>query len=451
MELKELLAKSKKELEVRKATRAKSVNGGNVTGAKNNGMSEKAKGMLRNFGVKSMNDLVHVNTAEKKFAYLGAESVELVKTIKEQVDVAVMVSKMFGIAVEETQIYKDELTHTLKAFGINAGNEGTDWIPTMVSSSYLEEYNLDRKVSGLFMEIKMPSNPYKFPVMSNGAIARKVGQSSATNKQVFKTDSTITFDAVKLASRYELPEELSEDSAPDIIRVIRAELISGQEKALEIAILEGDTDGTMHNFSQLPDVAVNTTVASIAASTPETAFDGIRKRVKGTAGFIDGLGAKIDETVLGKMRKSLGKFGVDPKQLAYISGVKIYSDLNQLDDVRTLDAYGPKATVLTGELANYEGTPIVVSEYLREDCDATGVNGATAANNVFGSMVLVNRKRWFLGLRRAIQIKVESNKTEFDVMDMVSFSRRAFQSVLKADGSNFAQESSASVAHNILV
>jgi len=449
MNLKELLAESKKALDSKKAARAKAVNGGSKNVVKKTEISAKAKSTLRGFGVKSMDELIHVNTADKKFAYLGNEAVESVKNLKEQVDVAVMVASIFKKSVKDTEIYKNELEFTLKSFGINSGDEGYEWIPTMVASSYLEEHNLERKVSGLFMEIKMPSNPYKFPVMSNGAIARKVGQATATGKQVFKTDNTITFDAEKLASRYELPEELNEDSAPDVIRVIRNELISGQEKALEIAILEGDTLGTMHIFSQLPDVAVGTTIASIAATSPETAFDGIRKRVKGTAGFIDGLGAKIDEVVMGKMRKSMGKFGVDPKQLAYISGVKLYSDLGQLNDVRTLDVYGPQAVVLTGELAKYEGTPIVVSEYLREDTDATGANVLVA--NDKSSLMLVNRKRWFLGLRRAIQIKVEANKTEFDVMDMVSFSRRAFQAVLKADGSNFADESSASVAFNLLV
>ena len=450
MDLKELLAESKKQLEAKKAQRAKAVNAGHKPKTKGT-VPEKVKGLLRNFGVKSLDELLHVNTADKKFAYLGSETIENIKSLKEDVDVAVICAKLAGKPVEETKYFQDELSFRLKAFGIGAGDDGYEWIPTMVSSSYLEEYNLDRKVSGLFTEIKMPSNPYKFPVMSNGAIARRVSAGNTINKQSFKTDNTITFDAEKLMSRFELPEELNEDSAPDIVRVMRNELISGQEKALEIAILEGDAAGTMHHFSQLPDVTAGTTIASIAAETPETAFDGIRKRVLGTAGAIDCGGARLDETMLSKMRKAMGKMGVDPKQLAYISGVKVYNDFSQLNDVKTVDVYGQFATVLSGELAKYEGTPIIVSEYLREDCDATGVNSDTAANNVFGSLLLVNRKRWFLGLRRAIQVKVESNKTEYDVMDMVSFSRRAFQAVLKVDGSNYAQEPSAALGYNLLI
>lgn len=447
MELKQLLAEAKVKLEAKKTARAAAVAGAKPQ-AKGQ-MPTQVKSMLTKFGAKSLNDLMHINTADSKFAYMGSEQLDNIKSLKEDVDVAVICAKLFNVKVEDTQYFEDELSHRLKSFGIGAGDNGFEWIPTMVSSSYLEEYNLDRKVSGLFTEIKMPSNPYKFPVMSNGAIARRVGQGASINKQVFKTDNTITFDAEKLASRFELPEELTEDSAPDIVRVLRNELISGQEKALEIAILEGDTAGTMHVLSQLPDVAAGTTVAAIASETPETVFDGIRKRILGTAGAIDCGGVRLDETLLSKMRKSMGKMGVDPKQLAYISGVKVYNDFSQLNDVKTVDVYGQFATVLSGELAKYEGTPIVVSEYLREDTSANGKN--LLAADALGSLVLVNRKRWFLGLRRAIQVKVEANKTEFDVLDMVSFSRRAFQAVLKVDGSNFASEPAASIGYNLLI
>jgi hypothetical protein len=119
-----------------------------------------------------------------------------------------------------------------------------------------------------------------------------------------------------------------------------------------------------------------------------------------------------------------------------------------LDDVRTIEQYGGQATVLSGELAKYEGMPVIVSEYCREDLAATGKN-TLAGPNTFGSVILVNRKRWFVGLRRAIQVKVENNKTEMDVLDLVSFCRKAFQAVLKEDGSNYTAESSCAVIYNI--
>jgi HK97 family phage major capsid protein len=407
---------------------------------------------LQKWGVKSMDELINVNTADKKFAYLGSEEREAVKSLKEAVDLAVISSQIFKKPVQETKAFEDVTQYALKAFGIDSGDDGFEWIPTLVSNSYIDEFNLERKVSGLFMDVKMPSNPYKWPVLSQGAVARTVGEVSALSPaQVFKTDKTITFDAVKMTNQYALPEELNEDSAVDMVKVIRQELIEGQEKALEIAILEGDADGThQHNFSQLPDVAGGTTTASVTDS-PEHAFNGLRKRAlaAGAAAKVDAGAASLTEAHLSQARAKMGKFGVDPSALAVIPSPKTYNQMLQLDDVRTLEQYGAQATVLSGELAKYEGAPVVVSEWLREDTDATGVNSATPANNIKGSVILVNRKRWFVGTRRGVQVLVEKNRTQYDVLDMVSFCRKAFEGVLKADGSNYATESSVALIYNI--
>ena len=456
MELKDLLKKSKEELAKKKKARAaKASKAGTPQKTIKGGQPEALVKNLRKWGVKSLNDLLTVNTADKKFAYLGKEQIDVVKQLKEDVDVCVLTEKILGIKVKDQKYFQENCEFTLKALGIVSGDDGFEWIPTIVADSYIDEFNLDRKVSGLFFEVKMPSNPYKWPVLTNGAIARRVGQASAINKQVFKTDNTIQFDAEKLSGRYELPEELNEDSAPDVIKAIRQELMEGQEKAMEIGILEGDSAGALHNFSQLPDVAAGTTIAAIAAETPETVFDGIRLRIMNANALVAGQSAvdagdtSISETELSQCRGKMGKFGTDPKQCAIIAGPKVYNQMLLLDDVRTIEQYGGQATVLTGELAKYEGMPVIVSEYLREDLDTTGVNSATPADNIRGSVIMVNRKRWFCGLRRAVQMLVEKNKTEFDVLDMVSFSRKAFQAVLKVDGSNYASESSAALVYNI--
>jgi len=449
MNLKQTVATLRKQVATAKAKAAAS--GKPAKPANKKLMPKAARTKLSGWGAKSFDALLSVDTSDKKYAYLGADEIALAKQFKEDVDVLMISAQLFKKDVKDLKYYNDNFQYTMKAFGIESGDEGFEWIPTLVASSYIDEFNLDRKVSGLFMEVRMPSNPFKWPVLTNGAVARKLGQATAGAKQVFNTDETIQFDAVKLANRYELPEELNEDSAPDIVRAIRIELIEGQEKSVEIAILEGDSTGAMHNFSQLPDVAGGTTIASILATTPETAWDGIRVRLQAADpdSRVDVGDAAISESELSDGRAKMGKFGVDPSQLVLISGPKVYNQLLQLDDVRTMEQLGAKATVITGQLAAYEGMPVIVSEYLREDLDTTGVNSATVPNNIRGSVLMVNRKRWFTGLRRPVQVRVDSNKTELDVLDMVSFQRYAFQAVLKADGSNYATESSGAEIFNI--
>lgn len=469
LELKKAIADAKKALKAQKqASRQKHINnalnGGGTPGSKTKGkMSKELTSNLRKWGVKSLNDLMKVNTSNKKYSYLGQDEIQRIKDLKEAVDVAVVTAQVLKFRetegdsirvtadeVKSLGFFHEELDFHLKSLGIESGDDGFEWIPTAVSESYIDEFNLERKVSGLFTEIRMPTNPYRFPVLTGGAIARKVGAVSAlTPAQVFKTDKTIQFDAIKMTNQYELPEELNEDSAPDVVKVIRQELIEGQEKAMEIAILEGDTAGTMHHFSQLPDVTPGTAISTVLDSA-ELFFDGLRLRAlnSGVLGAVDAGAVNVSETELSKARAAMGKFGVDPTQLAIICESKGYNQMLQLDDVRTLEQYGSKAPVITGELAKYEGAPVIVSEYLRDDCSATGKNTLAGPNDTL-SILMVNRKRWFCGLRRAIQVRVEKNRTQYDVLDMVSFARKAFQGVLKTDASNYAAESSVSLIYNI--
>ena len=199
MELKNALTNAKKALEAKKAERLAAGTKG-MKPATKGGMPESLKKSLSGFGVKSLNELITVNTADKKFSFLSKEEKEKVKSLKEVVDTAVLISKLFKMPVKETKYFQDEVTHVLKAFGIAPGANGFEWIPTIVADSYIDEFNLDRKVAGLFTEIKMPSNPYKWPVLSAGAIARRTGVATAINKQVFNTDKTIQFDAEKLGN-----------------------------------------------------------------------------------------------------------------------------------------------------------------------------------------------------------------------------------------------------------
>jgi len=466
-ELKKAILEARKTLKTAKANAAFATKKPGQTGTKGS-MPEVAKKFLGKFSCKSFQELMKVDTSSKKFSYLGDEEIERVKGLKESVDTCVIAAELIKFVesdgkdrsvaksdVKNSKYYQEELLPQLKAFGIDSGDDGYEWIPEMVSTSYIDEFNLDRKVSGLFQEIRMPSNPYRFPVLTQGAIARRVGTVTALSpSQAFKTDKTILFEAVKLTNQYELPEELNEDSAPDIVKVIRQELIEGQEKAIEIAILEGDTsDPHQHSFSQLADLPAGTALGALPNQddSPERVFDGLRVRAlaAGATAIVDAGANTLSETEMSEARAKMGKFGVDPSQLVWLFGPKGYNQALQLDDVRTLEQYGPKAPVLTGELAKYEGAPVVVSEYLREDTDATGVNGAVPANNIKLSVICVNRKRFFVGLRRGLQVKVENNRTQYDVLDMVSFQRKAFQAVLKADGSNYAAESSVSLIYNI--
>ena len=102
----------------------------------------------------------------------------------------------------------------------------------------------------------------------------------------------------------------------------------------------------------------------------------------------------------------MGKYGVNPANLAIITGIKGYINLLNLKEVTTVDKYGAGATVLAGELAKVDGIPVIVSEWVREDLTAAGIYGSGQTKTV---LHFVYRDAYAVGVRResSIQLLVE--------------------------------------------
>src|SRR4051812_34212097 len=108
--------------------------------------AQSEKRAVAKFGVKSLNDLIKINTADRRYKAIPLEEREAVKNLKEAVDVTLMIAKLYKMAPQQTKAYEDLVQPALKAFGIDSGDAGYEWIPTMVAETYIDEYNLERKV-----------------------------------------------------------------------------------------------------------------------------------------------------------------------------------------------------------------------------------------------------------------------------------------------------------------
>ncbi len=103
----------------------------------------------------------------------------------------------------------------------------------------------------------------------------------------------------------------------------------------------------------------------------------------------------------------MGIFGADPNKLAIIASTSSHIRLLEEDVVKTMDKFGNNATVVTGELGKIDGMPLIISQYVREDLDATGVNSATPANNTKTVILIVYRGAFAIGDRLQVQLEAE--------------------------------------------
>ena len=120
----------------------------------------------------------------------------------------------------------------------------------------------------------------------------------------------------------------------------------------------------------------------------------------------------------------LGEYASSDKVLI-VSPEALYENLFGLDEVITIDKFGPQATILSGQLASIFGMPIVVSRFMSADLAATGKY--TGSGSTTG-MLVVSRESWNIFARRGIQIAQEQDITS-GAYNMVATERLTFDSL----------------------
>lgn len=239
-----------------------------------------------------------------------------------------------------------------------------------------------------------------------------VAESTANNSSNYSTVKTgsnrVTVTAKKFVIHQMWSGEMEEDSIIPFIPFLRRQLAKAIAHYADSAVLNGDTTNAGTGNINLDD-------ADPADTKHYLAFDGIRH-----AGLVDNTGNSADlagpislsalNAARGRMVDStyLMDWGhpTDANDLVYLADPATADKMALLDEVLTVDKYGPKATVLNGELMRVLGHP-VVSTIAMSKTEADGKVSTTGSNNTKGQIVTFNRRGFVAGWRRRVQLETE--------------------------------------------
>ena len=374
---------------------------------------------------------LHVRSAGSAAEWSG-KSKETIARFHEASDNLVLLGAVLGniarqknqpFDIRETSYYNEEFAPARRAVSSTAAGQGDEFVPTELSGSLIERVNLALRVVALFRSVNMPTQPFELPGMAVtrtrlGSHAEQTGDTGQTKfKAVTPGTRKVTLTAKKFAGRMLVSREAEEDAIIAILPWMQDEMVDFLAADLEDTLLNGDTAGT--------HLDADTT----AADDPRKNWDGLRKRTQ-AAQKTDAAAAALTVAMLRKNRKNMGKYGVNPSQLAHLISINSYIDLIADSNVLTVDKYGPNATILSGELGRADGAPLIVSEYVRTDLNATGVNDATAANNTKTVAITVSRRSYVVGERRGTEVEVlRELYAESDQDAIIASTRKAFEAL----------------------
>lgn len=324
---------------------------------------------------------------------------------------------------------------SIKAGVEKANFDGSGVGAELIDDQFLRELHMEFEVPtvvrSLFAETQMQSGTLLAPRVNRGGrpyikgivTSDIVGAGQYPASTVQTGQSTIT--AKGLACRYVLDEELVEDSAILLLPAMQRMISKDLRDAVEDALINGDSSATHQD--DIADWNIRdrwgSTPALGGSNDHRKLWKGLRRQAYDRVTTYDFSNSATAAKILAMFSK-MAEFAVSDKVLI-VSPEVMFEHLMGLEQVITLEKFGPNASILNGQLASIFGTPIVVSRFLSSDLNA---NGKYTGSGTTSGMVLVSRESYQIFSRRGVNLVQEQDITT-GAYNMVATERLTFDTL----------------------
>ena len=288
-----------------------------------------------------------------------------------------------------------------KALTATGAGTGDEYVPTGMASTMWEDALLGSRVASQFATVAMPTDPWVWP-LSWGPITFRKGTQNTATTVTDPASASSTFTATELVAEVDFSYSLDEDSIIAVMPSLRTDFAVASADYIDKFVMNADSTNTATGNINLDDADPDDDSYYLSLGQ-----DGLRHQI-----LVDNTGQAADvSTTLtdALLRTGIGKlstYGVDPNRLVMFTNPKTYLlSMLGLTNVVTVDKFGPGATVLTGQLANYGGIAVIPTNSiaLAED---DGKVSTTANNNDEGTIVIAHKDMWKVGYRRQFTLEV---------------------------------------------
>lgn len=233
---------------------------------------------------------------------------------------------------------------------------------------------------------------------------------TASDYATTKTGSNRATVSAKLFMLHQIwSGTLEEDSIIPFIPYLRRQAMLSMAHYSDSLMLNGDTTNAGTGNINLDD-------ADPADTKHYLALDGMRHAfiVDNTNNAVNHGGFSLSYDEIANLRKLMidGTYLMDwghptsPGDLVFIADPATGDEAALLDEVITVDKFGPNATVLTGQIGRIGQHPFISSMAMSKT-EADGKVSTTGSNNVLGQIAAVNVRGYKVGWRRRVKIETE--------------------------------------------
>ena len=294
-------------------------------------------------------------------------------------------------------------------------NVGTDRLETTVSTNIERDIWNELILAPMFREIQMNSAQMSFPIMPDAGYAEITAATAASGTQpngnmdqrgagygapyqgITLTEKLLS--TVKMIAKSYLGNETEEDAILPILPLIKESMVRAHARGVENMLLAGNT---------------NQGVYTSGAANGLLAFAATQGRTVTTAA----VDTKLNAAALFGMRKLMGKYGRDPREIVYIVSQDAWFQLAEDPEFLDADLVGQSNAVkLTGSVGRLYGSDVVV-------CDEFAPAGA---NNYFA--LALNKRNFVIPRLRGMTVESEY-QTEQQRTVLVTSQRLGFDEII---------------------
>lgn len=323
-----------------------------------------------------------------------------------------------------------EYDSLLKSMYTTSAGYGQEWINPGWSGRLLELVRYGQRLGTLFEQVPMVNKTLTIPTEGADTYAELAPEAAAVPSALMQREQNIatgniTLTAQKFRGRYFISGEETEDAIIALLPHAQGKMSRSVARAIDSAIMNGNYSGTDANLDSGTTMTVTYDRRLAWYGIRYLWFRTLNSGTAGTYGGVDGATFGMDK--LGLVRASMGKYGVNQGQLVWIFSLAGYLrrllNKDEMGEIYTLDKYGPGAINLTGEVMKIHQVPVIVTEEIADNMNASGIYDGTTTDRTAG--YLVRRDMFSQGNRRDVEILTERDVYNYGY-DVIAYARHAF-------------------------
>ncbi|MEC7476324.1 MAG: phage major capsid protein [Pseudomonadota bacterium] len=319
-----------------------------------------------------------------------------------------------------------------KAF-TDAVSEGAEWIPDQFAANLYfnieEQSQIPRVVADNLQKQQVERSTILVPRLERGGRPYLKGSIASDNPASYTASSVKTSQksiTVKgLASRFLIDDAAQEDSAIAVIPALQRQIIMDLNDAMEDALINGDDSGTHQDAIADWNIRSRwgTSPALGGSSDHRRMFKGMRKQAfdRGTTADL----SNLDFAKLLGLKAQMGELALQ-NVVIFASPEAILANLLGLDQVKTIDVFGPQATVVTGQIANIIGMPIIMTRFMGADLNNSGKYDNLTKDKT--GLLMAHAPSWYIFERRGILVESD-RKIDVGATEVVATMRATFDTL----------------------